>query len=82
MTMAGPKSAAIQIRAPPTNIKIEKDNGRDSPVANEKKRETPQRICRNVMIYGYCKFQDAGCVYSHPPPGTDPNAPISSATTS
>ncbi|WWD21651.1 hypothetical protein CI109_106137 [Kwoniella shandongensis] len=41
---------------------------------SEKKRETPQRICRNVMIYGFCKFQDAGCVYYHPPPGTDPNS--------
>ncbi|KAK8847561.1 hypothetical protein IAR55_005420 [Kwoniella newhampshirensis] len=51
-----------------------KDTARASPVSADKKRETPQRICRNVMIYGFCKFQDAGCVYYHPPPGTDPNS--------
>ncbi|WRT64611.1 uncharacterized protein IL334_001544 [Kwoniella shivajii] len=80
--MAGPKSAAIQIRAPnanPSNVK-EQEKGRDSPVSAEKKRETPQRICRNVMIYGYCKFQDSGCVYYHPPPGTDPNVINTPAT--
>nr|XP_018265297.1 PAB-dependent poly(A)-specific ribonuclease subunit PAN3 [Kwoniella dejecticola CBS 10117]OBR87455.1 PAB-dependent poly(A)-specific ribonuclease subunit PAN3 [Kwoniella dejecticola CBS 10117] len=66
----GVKSAAIQIRAPTND-----NQGTDSPVSAEKKRETPQRICRNVMIYGYCKFQDAGCVYAHPPPGADLNAP-------
>ncbi|WVF69621.1 hypothetical protein IAT40_004399 [Kwoniella sp. CBS 6097] len=50
-----------------------REKGRDSPAVNEKKRETPQRICRNVMIYGFCKYQDSGCTYYHPPPGTDPN---------
>ncbi|WWD07489.1 hypothetical protein V865_005590 [Kwoniella europaea PYCC6329] len=78
----GPKSAAIQIRAP-SNLDEgggSNNKGRDSPAAGEKKRETPQRICRNVMIYGYCKFQDSGCVYYHPPPGTDLNAPSTPLT--
>ncbi|WWC68117.1 uncharacterized protein I206_102038 [Kwoniella pini CBS 10737] len=70
MAGQGVKSAAIQIRAPTSN----ESKGRDSPIPTEKKRETPQRICRNVMIYGYCKFQDSGCVYYHPPPGADLNA--------
>ncbi|WVR04775.1 hypothetical protein IAU60_001787 [Kwoniella sp. DSM 27419] len=69
--MVGLKSAAVQIVRPPSDLK---DKGRDSP-AGEKKKELPARICRNVMIYGFCKFQDAGCTYYHPPPGTDPNAP-------
>ncbi|WVQ79899.1 hypothetical protein IAT38_001999 [Cryptococcus sp. DSM 104549] len=71
--MVGPlKSAAVQIVRPPSGASTGKDKGsKESP---EKKRETPQRICRNVMIYGFCKFQDAGCIYYHPPAGTDPNA--------
>ncbi|KAI0744696.1 hypothetical protein C8Q76DRAFT_9408 [Earliella scabrosa] len=31
------------------------------------KKDTPQRQCRNVLIYGSCKFQDKGCIYYHPP---------------
>ncbi|KAJ3743089.1 hypothetical protein DFH05DRAFT_1285929 [Lentinula detonsa] len=30
-------------------------------------KDSAQRRCRNVMIYGYCKFEDKGCVYYHPP---------------
>ena len=25
-----------------------------------------QRLCRNVIIYGFCKFEDKGCVFQHP----------------
>ncbi|KAJ9121644.1 hypothetical protein QFC22_002264 [Naganishia vaughanmartiniae] len=27
--------------------------------------DTTQRLCRNVLIYGSCRFQDKGCVYAH-----------------
>ncbi|KAJ7058234.1 hypothetical protein C8F01DRAFT_1150122 [Mycena amicta] len=31
------------------------------------RKDSVQRQCRNIMIYGSCKFQDKGCVYYHPP---------------
>ncbi|KAK2465133.1 hypothetical protein APHAL10511_002825 [Amanita phalloides] len=34
------------------------------PSTNDELR--PHRQCRNIAIYGYCKFQDKGCVYHHP----------------
>ncbi|KAG8215306.1 hypothetical protein J3R82DRAFT_8895 [Butyriboletus roseoflavus] len=37
------------------------------------KRESPQRQCRNVLIYGSCRFQDKGCIYYHPPPDSPTN---------
>ncbi|KAJ3804497.1 hypothetical protein F5876DRAFT_91809 [Lentinula aff. lateritia] len=39
---------------------------RDSSSLN-RYTDSSQRRCRNVMIYGYCKFEDKGCVYYHPP---------------
>ncbi|KAH7927228.1 hypothetical protein BV22DRAFT_1061477 [Leucogyrophana mollusca] len=29
--------------------------------------DSPQRQCRNILIYGSCRFQDKGCLYYHPP---------------
>ncbi|OWZ70120.1 hypothetical protein AYX14_04449 [Cryptococcus neoformans] len=45
-----PKSAAVQIVRPPSpsSEKAKEKEKKHSP----EKRETPQRICRNVMIYG------------------------------
>ncbi|THH17482.1 hypothetical protein EW146_g3335 [Bondarzewia mesenterica] len=34
-----------------------------------------QRQCRNILIYGSCKFQDKGCIYYHPPRATTPPPP-------
>ncbi|CAK5267354.1 unnamed protein product [Mycena citricolor] len=31
------------------------------------RKDSVQRQCRNIMIYGSCKFEDKGCVYYHPP---------------
>ncbi|KIK97233.1 hypothetical protein PAXRUDRAFT_241600 [Paxillus rubicundulus Ve08.2h10] len=31
------------------------------------KRDSPLRQCRNILIYGSCRFQDQGCIYHHPP---------------
>ncbi|KAF5343973.1 hypothetical protein D9756_011431 [Leucocoprinus leucothites] len=35
-------------------------------------RDSDQRGCKNVVIYGYCKFQDKGCRFYHPPPEAKP----------
>ncbi|AFR97394.1 PAB-dependent poly(A)-specific ribonuclease subunit PAN3 [Cryptococcus neoformans C23] len=72
-----PKSAAVQIVRPPSpsSEKAKEKEKKHSP----EKRETPQRICRNVMIYGYCKYQDQGCIYYHPPAGADPSTPQESS---
>ncbi|KAL7419181.1 PAB-dependent poly(A)-specific ribonuclease subunit 3 [Cryptotrichosporon argae] len=59
--MAAPRSAAIQIVRPPATAV-----GPSSPALKERKVDATQRICRNVMIYGSCKFLDQGCAYYHP----------------
>ncbi|KAH9976696.1 hypothetical protein BGW80DRAFT_1289831 [Lactifluus volemus] len=61
-------SAAIKIVAPTA---VSSDSTKSSP-----KKDSTQRQCRNILIYGSCKFQDKGCIYSHPPrPSTPPSAP-------
>ncbi|WOO77158.1 PAN2-PAN3 deadenylation complex subunit PAN3 [Vanrija pseudolonga] len=63
--MAAPaRSAAIQIVRPTETFK-----GADTP--EKAKKDATQRLCRNVLIYGSCRFQDQGCAYYHPLPGTD-----------
>ncbi|GEQ70595.1 hypothetical protein JCM33374_g4273 [Metschnikowia sp. JCM 33374] len=37
----------------------------------ESAKEIP---CKNVLIYGYCKFENKGCVFSHPTPENAENA--------
>ncbi|KAM6493381.1 hypothetical protein JOM56_011515 [Amanita muscaria] len=45
-----------------TPVKIVDPNTQDESKPHKK----VQRQCRNIMIYGYCKFQDKGCIYYHP----------------
>ncbi|KAI0270721.1 hypothetical protein BC834DRAFT_862895 [Gloeopeniophorella convolvens] len=60
-------SAAIKIVAPSTVS--------DDPTKSSPKKDSTQRQCRNILIYGSCKFQDKGCIYLHPPrPSTPPPA--------
>ncbi|KAG7087447.1 hypothetical protein E1B28_013413 [Marasmius oreades] len=49
-------------------VKIVKPNTPDesSSVQLSARKDSVQRQCRNVLIYGYCKFEDKGCVYYHP----------------
>ncbi|OSD03655.1 hypothetical protein PYCCODRAFT_1434044 [Trametes coccinea BRFM310] len=54
-----PSSSAVKISAPPSDEP-------SSPKPSSKKDNT-QRQCRNILIYGHCKFQDKGCIYYHPP---------------
>ncbi|KAJ3869352.1 kinase-like domain-containing protein [Lentinula novae-zelandiae] len=56
---ARPASASAAVR-------IVNPNTQNEPVQPPRK-DSSQRRCRNVMIYGYCKFEDKGCVYYHPP---------------
>lgn len=72
-------SAAVKI-VPPSAVS-------DDPIKTSPKKDSTQRQCRNILIYGSCKFQDKGCIYSHPPRPTtppsasapDPETPTSSA---
>ncbi|KAI9508039.1 hypothetical protein F5148DRAFT_1199974 [Russula earlei] len=60
-------SAAVKIVAP-TAVP-------GDPIKTSTKKDSTQRQCRNILIYGSCKFQDKGCIYSHPPrPTTPPSA--------
>jgi PAB-dependent poly(A)-specific ribonuclease subunit 3 len=73
--MAAPRSNAIQIVRPPENVKIE--------TPEKPKKDATQRLCRNVLIYGSCRFEGQSCPYYHPPPGTDPaTAPSTAPVTS
>lgn len=38
-----------------------------------------QRQCRNIVIYGHCKYQDKGCQYFHPPPDAPASPPPTAA---
>ncbi|KZT05203.1 uncharacterized protein LAESUDRAFT_727140 [Laetiporus sulphureus 93-53] len=71
-----PSSSAVKIVAP---------SAEDSPKAPPSpkpspKRDSTQRQCRNILIYGSCKFQDKGCIYYHPPreesPPAAPESPV------
>ncbi|TFK36483.1 hypothetical protein BDQ12DRAFT_241505 [Crucibulum laeve] len=73
---ARPSSTAIKIVNPNT----QDDPSSSTPASPQVKQPQPrkdsvQRQCRNIVIYGHCKFQDKGCIYYHPPaPGTTESA--------
>ncbi|KAI0742728.1 hypothetical protein C8Q80DRAFT_1190482 [Daedaleopsis nitida] len=68
---ARPSSAAVKISAPSSD-------GPASPKPSRK--DTPQRQCKNILIYGSCKFQDKGCIYYHPPTDDQSFVPPDSPT--
>lgn len=59
-----------QLKAP--SPKYRDLNGTRSPPdiikGAPKTNDLAQRLCRNVLIYGSCRFEDKGCIYSHAPP--------------
>ncbi|KAM0786094.1 hypothetical protein ACM66B_006905 [Microbotryomycetes sp. NB124-2] len=68
-------SAAIPIRAPsqassaqnsPTPRPTQLPNTTTSNAANK-----PKTLCRNILIFGSCKYQDKGCAFSHDVPSSD-----------
>ncbi|KAF8346742.1 hypothetical protein F5887DRAFT_960811 [Amanita rubescens] len=61
---ARPQSQAVKIVDPTTTQDDLRPNRKDAI----------QRQCRNIMIYGYCKFQDKGCIYYHPK-SQEPSSP-------
>ncbi|KAJ3769682.1 hypothetical protein FB446DRAFT_746834 [Lentinula raphanica] len=63
-------SAAVRIVNPNTQNELVQPTRKDSG----------QRRCRNVMIYGFCKYEDKGCVYYHPPAEEVFSAPLRSAS--
>ncbi|KAI0696153.1 hypothetical protein BC835DRAFT_1343276 [Cytidiella melzeri] len=65
-----PSSSAVKIVAPSLS-----HSEPSSPKAQ--KKDSTQRQCRNILIYGSCKFQDKGCIYYHPPRDPSPPAPES-----
>ncbi|ORY21333.1 kinase-like domain-containing protein [Naematelia encephala] len=83
MAAPAPRSAAIQIVRPnasapafkpaaqPQQPQPQSQSQVASPVTKTRTDNT-QRLCRNVLIYGTCKYQDQGCPFYHPPPGVDP----------
>lgn len=36
--------------------------------------------CKNVLIYGYCKFENKGCAFSHPKPGGQQQVAFNNST--
>jgi PAB-dependent poly(A)-specific ribonuclease subunit 3 len=48
-------------------IKIVNPAEHDDKTKLQAKRDSPQRQCRNILIYGSCRYQDKGCIYYHPP---------------
>ncbi|KNC98622.1 hypothetical protein, variant 1 [Spizellomyces punctatus DAOM BR117] len=53
----------------------------DMPGARTPPRNAKSRLCRNVVIHGYCKYENRGCEYNHdagvqskPPSGSQSNS--------
>ncbi|EKM52715.1 uncharacterized protein PHACADRAFT_261316 [Phanerochaete carnosa HHB-10118-sp] len=70
-----PSSSAVKIVAPSSS-----HSEPSSPKFARK--DSTQRQCRNIMIYGSCKFQDKGCIYYHPPLDSSSPVPPDSPTPS
>ncbi|KAI0027731.1 hypothetical protein K488DRAFT_81002 [Vararia minispora EC-137] len=70
-------NAAVRIVAPPTADDVPK-----TASAPPARKDTTKRECRNIHIYGSCKYQDKGCIYYHPSrPTTPPPAPAAQPET-
>ncbi|KAK7055351.1 PAN2-PAN3 deadenylation complex subunit PAN3 [Favolaschia claudopus] len=48
-------------------IKIVRPSSGDDDQLRPSRKDSVQRQCRNIMIYGSCKFENKGCAYYHPP---------------
>lgn len=60
-------SAAIPILRPPTGPPSTNTSPTSTaaqlPLSPSGKRN--KQLCRNVLIYGQCRFEDKGCLYGH-----------------
>ncbi|KAJ7468473.1 hypothetical protein FB451DRAFT_1091934 [Mycena latifolia] len=75
-------NAAIKIVRPST-APVEEDQQQQFQLkTSAARKDSVQRQCRNIMIYGSCKFENKGCVYYHPPaPDAVPPAPRAESPT-
>ncbi|KAI0403595.1 hypothetical protein F4802DRAFT_571202 [Xylaria palmicola] len=39
--------------------------GRQMPSPRPKTRDSKDTLCRNVLIYGHCRYEDQGCAFNH-----------------
>ncbi|KZV93886.1 hypothetical protein EXIGLDRAFT_31661 [Exidia glandulosa HHB12029] len=71
-----PQSAAIPIVAPePRSASSSPGPSMGRPIS---KKDAAMKHCRNILIYGSCKFEGKGCAYYHPPKAGDvPESPSS-----
>ncbi|KAJ7075654.1 hypothetical protein B0H15DRAFT_941471 [Mycena belliarum] len=58
-------NAAIKIVRPST-APVEEEQPLSAKPSTARK-DSVQRHCRNIMIYGSCKYEGKGCLYYHPP---------------
>ncbi|KAH7100485.1 hypothetical protein BKA62DRAFT_246218 [Auriculariales sp. MPI-PUGE-AT-0066] len=68
------QSAAIPIIAPSAVAATSASHPASSPSSpvpfaqrSSAKKDSGQKHCRNVLIYGSCKYEGKGCTYYHPP---------------
>ncbi|KAH0614057.1 uncharacterized protein H6S33_005943 [Morchella sextelata] len=53
-------------RTPPPNENRRSISGASSS-PRPKAKESTNTFCRNITIYGYCRYQDKGCAFNHDP---------------
>ncbi|KAI1378921.1 hypothetical protein F4677DRAFT_409977 [Hypoxylon crocopeplum] len=41
------------------------DRGRQMASPRPKTRDSKDTLCRNVLIYGHCRYEDQGCAFNH-----------------
>ncbi|KAI8990298.1 hypothetical protein BDB01DRAFT_756459 [Pilobolus umbonatus] len=55
-----PPSSSISIVAPSEKDAKEESNNKSPP-----KSQSGKRLCRNIIIHGFCKYQEKGCDFNH-----------------
>ncbi|KAK6353024.1 PAB-dependent poly(A)-specific ribonuclease subunit 3 [Orbilia brochopaga] len=59
-------TAVSGLKTPPPNGRAGLYNGGNSVSPRRVKGEAAnQTQCRNIVIYGYCRYQDRGCIFNH-----------------
>ncbi|KAF9525995.1 hypothetical protein CPB83DRAFT_858474 [Crepidotus variabilis] len=71
---AKPHSSAVKIVKPTSTTEDVK------PPPTPPRKDSERRQCRNVVIYGHCKFQGKGCIYAHPPTFEEAPAAVTTNT--
>ncbi|KAI2622099.1 hypothetical protein GGS21DRAFT_375179 [Xylaria nigripes] len=41
------------------------NQGRQMVSPRPKTRDSKDTLCRNVLIYGHCRYEDQGCAFNH-----------------